>query len=707
MSNNELKYIPIHRVHRDDDTNTRTHYDELKAIELKDSVKLDGVIQNLIVTPREDGDFDLSAGFRRHRATELLLSELTELGTDEARALYDQRVMLPCMVVTRNQARLQMIENLQREKLDPMDEARGFKRALSLRDDAGELVYATHLALSEAIGKGTNPKYVSRRLKLLEAPDFLLDAIRAGTPVGIGEQIGAMPSIKDREEMARLALKHPELGIPMSDAQVRDMIRTRFCRPLAKCGFDLSMTDLLDEAEKKLHGHTGAPGEDNDGSCDRCLVRSGNAPDFSTGDSDTVSPWMCLNPRCFERKLAAQWQVMKGQIENAGNRYLTPATAAGLFEKGALVSEAYVAKDHRPGYQFTGHHAEETMPTWEEIFTGETVSWLVGQVPGRKGWCYLLEAAKALEIAEAKWKREHKPNLFANRPGKVEVRKPEVEAEAAGTGLEAEGLELEGQEEDPIAAGPSGGANVQAEAEPIITEEPVKAAQHRLWMGALNRALGEDAVALEDVVRALVTTRLPMLPLKALQLMATVLIDADEATILSWSRDAVMTMLVDGDAPSVDLMILAEAARLMIRDEAPEHELNELAKRYELHVQNVVWQETETAEGLAASSMLAEGSVAGLPAKEVLYDCEECGGKGFTKRGLTAHKCKRRQAKAAQANQPRVANPEAEERGWKAYLKTGSLKEAALKAGVPLGTVQNWSKRRSWTAKREAELAKK
>jgi len=105
----------------------------------------------------------------------------------------------------------------------------------------------------------------------------------------------------------------------------------------------------------------------------------------------------------------------QGRIEDEGNRYLTPATAAGLFEKGVLVSESYVAKDHRPGYQFTGHHAEEEMPTWEEIFTGEKVSWLVGQVPGKKGWCYLLEAAKALEIAEAKRQRERKPNLFGEQ----------------------------------------------------------------------------------------------------------------------------------------------------------------------------------------------------------------------------------------------------------------------------------------------------
>jgi len=56
---------------------------------------------------------------------------------------------------------------------------------------------------------------------------------------------------------------------------------------------------------------------------------------------------------------------------------------------------------------------------------------------------------------------------------------------------------------------------------------------------------------------------------------------------------------------------------------------------------------------------------------------------------------------------PRTANPEAEEKAWKTYLKTGSLKEASIQAGVKLDTVKSWMKRRGWKALRGAELAKK
>jgi len=154
-------------------------------------------------------------------------------------------------------------------------------------------VYPSQRALCEAIGKGSTPHYVSRRLKLLDAPDFLLDAIRAGTPVMIGVMIGSMSSMKDREEMARLALKHPELGIPMTPDQVEEYIRTRFCRPLSKCGFDLADAELLTDADKKRFGFHGAVGEEGDGSCERCPARSGNASDFVAGESGENSAWMC------------------------------------------------------------------------------------------------------------------------------------------------------------------------------------------------------------------------------------------------------------------------------------------------------------------------------------------------------------------------------------------------------------------------------
>lgn len=55
---------------------------------------------------------------------------------------------------------------------------------------------------------------------------------------------------------------------------------------------------------------------------------------------------------------------------------------------------------------------------------------------------------------------------------------------------------------------------------------------------------------------------------------------------------------------------------------------------------------------------------------------------------------------------PHAANPEAEGKAWRAYLKTGSIAKAVAVCGLDKGTVQNWHKRRGWKARREAEMRK-
>jgi predicted nucleic acid-binding Zn-ribbon protein len=101
--------------------------------------------------------------------------------------------------------------------------------------------------------------------------------------------------------------------------------------------------------------------------------------------------------------------------------------------------------------------------------------------------------------------------------------------------------------------------------------------------------------------------------------------------------------------------------------------------------------------------------------KEALFDCEKCGGKNFTKRGLKAHRCEVRQARnesnAAELvaeevteTRNRGAMPEAEKVAWESYLETGSITEAAKAAGLAVDTVKNWHKRRKWKALRLATV---
>ncbi len=447
MELDELRRIDLAELHRDDASNVRTSYDAGELAELKAMVRRDGIMQNLGVKPREDGGYEVVWGFRRHRATEELLMDLAEEGTEEALALLAQRRKVPCMILTGRKLsdceRLQLIENLQRSGLDPVDEARGYAKALAMRDDDGKPVYESVEALAQAVGKdGVTKSYVARRMKLLQAPDFLLEAMREKVvlSVGIGEMIGAIPSIKDREQMARWAIKHPQLGVPMSWDQVREMIAAEFTKSLKGCGFDLKEHSLLTPNERVSLGFSGAVGEENDGSCEHCLFRTGKDPLLKgllstpgRGGNAGVDAWVCQAPRCFAMKDAAHHRVVASQAEANNMRVMEKHDAKKLFVSGVFESSEYVRRDQRPGYEFTGHYAEESLPPWEEILEGCPVSWIMCAMPGtKKGSLYLFESAKAIEMAEAKWQRDGKPNLFAKRPAKaakLAKAKREMEAE--------------------------------------------------------------------------------------------------------------------------------------------------------------------------------------------------------------------------------------------------------------------------------------
>lgn len=146
----------------------RREFDESQLKSLSDSIRQYGVLQALIVTrkevPKEDGglsvEYELIAGERRLRASKLAgLSQvpvLIKVG-DESNDLM--------------KLELAIIENIQREDLNPVDRARAFQR---LVDEFG----FKHVAIAQKVGKSR--EYVSNSLRLLALPSDILDAISQG-----------------------------------------------------------------------------------------------------------------------------------------------------------------------------------------------------------------------------------------------------------------------------------------------------------------------------------------------------------------------------------------------------------------------------------------------------------------------------------------------------------------------------------------------
>lgn len=135
----------------------RKQFDEAALADLSDSIAQHGVLQPLLVRPMPDGSYQLVAGERRWRASRM--AGLTEV---------------PVVIREMNEqesAELALIENLQREDLNPMEEAVGYR---TLMDNYG----MTQEQAAQVVNK-SRPA-VANALRLLQLPQAVTDLVAEG-----------------------------------------------------------------------------------------------------------------------------------------------------------------------------------------------------------------------------------------------------------------------------------------------------------------------------------------------------------------------------------------------------------------------------------------------------------------------------------------------------------------------------------------------
>ncbi|MFZ5591907.1 MAG: ParB/RepB/Spo0J family partition protein [Bacillota bacterium] len=128
-----------------------------KLQELADSIREHGVVQPVVVRRLDDGSYELIAGERRWRACRLL-----------------QLSKIPAIVRNYNDleaAAVALIENIQRENLNPLEEAVAYRRLI---DEYG----LTQEDLSQRVGKSR--PFISNMLRLLHLPDEVKEFINQG-----------------------------------------------------------------------------------------------------------------------------------------------------------------------------------------------------------------------------------------------------------------------------------------------------------------------------------------------------------------------------------------------------------------------------------------------------------------------------------------------------------------------------------------------
>jgi ParB family transcriptional regulator, chromosome partitioning protein len=225
----ELAQLPVGAI-RPNGLQPRRRFDPEALAGLAESVRVQGVVQPVIVRPMPDGAYELIAGERRWRA-----AKAAGLAT------------IPALVRPtddRDSLLLALVENVAREDLSPIEEARAYA---TLQDDFA-------LSLGEVAERvGRSKPSVSNRIRLLDLPDDVLGLVERGLlSEGHARAVLAVPDHEERRKLARRIVKQG-LSVRAAERAARWAgARTKRRTP------DRVDPELASRAQRALEGLTGA-----------------------------------------------------------------------------------------------------------------------------------------------------------------------------------------------------------------------------------------------------------------------------------------------------------------------------------------------------------------------------------------------------------------------------------------------------------------
>lgn len=180
----ELAHLPVETIHPNP-RQARRRFDSEATSGLADSIRAQGVVQPVLVRPRAAGGYELIAGERRWRAAR-------EAGMPTVPAVVRE-------ADDRDTLLLSLVENVAREQLSPVEEARAYAVVL---DEFG-------LSLGELAEQvGRSKPAVSNRVRLLELPEDVLAMLeRNELTEGHARAVLAVPGHEQRRRFARQVVR--------------------------------------------------------------------------------------------------------------------------------------------------------------------------------------------------------------------------------------------------------------------------------------------------------------------------------------------------------------------------------------------------------------------------------------------------------------------------------------------------------------------
>jgi len=326
-TNTEYRDLPL-SVLTESKTNPRRFFEDSALNELAASIRSQGVLSPLLVRPLADRSFEIVAGARRYRAAHLAEAET-----------------VPVRIVNLTDAEAleaQLIENLQRRDVHPLEEAQGFRALLNLDEP--------RYSIEQIAAKtGKSPAYCAQRVKLTELTAAVTEAF-GKDEIGVGHALLLAKLQPAEQEQALSACFREDWNGGQGKAK-RILLPVRHLHQWIEQNILLILKDApFSKTDPNVNPAAGA--------CVDCPKRTGgNALLFADIAEDA-----CTDPACYQSKMdgfVAQTIAAKPKLVQISSAF-GPAPAADSGS-AALPRNKYIeikpqdpnAKKHRdwPEYQ--------------------------------------------------------------------------------------------------------------------------------------------------------------------------------------------------------------------------------------------------------------------------------------------------------------------------------------------------------------------
>ena len=382
----EYRNVPL-SILTESKSNPRRIFEDAALKELAESIRSQGVLSPLLVRPLNERSFEIVAGARRYRAAQMAESET-----------------VPVRIVNLTDAEAleaQLIENLQRRDVHPLEEAQGFRALLNLEEPKYSIEQI-------AAKTGKSPMYCAQRIKLTELAPAVVEAFYKDE-IGVGHALLLAKLQPAEQEQALAACFREDWGggskskrILLPVRNLKDWIEHNIMLILNDAPFSKSDATLNPQA----------------GSCHDCPKRTGhNKLLFADVRQDA-----CTDPACYQSKVdahIAKTLAAKPKLVQISAAYGQPATGSTAIPRNKYVE----IKQEKP----TGKHQQD----WPEYKTCKSTTEAIITEGTEKGELRKICADPNCPIHHPK---KQKPIADAN--GKAEQEKQRrAEALAQATGL--------------------------------------------------------------------------------------------------------------------------------------------------------------------------------------------------------------------------------------------------------------------------------